>query len=208
MIGLDAVVTGVSIAAFVETVKNPLTKFVSAPPLTEKTVAGHVERMNVTVDRVMESVMKNGTPELVVMMTPMMTQGIHRDGSGPRRMMLAGEIQRRLVEQGIPVGEIAPRTVTSWVTDRDSPRRTFEAAEGSIRQSWNVGKTDARFRLTTIAVAAAGAVAVGITTSRKVTNDDLSRLATLELPTGWTLPTNARHWPAKCGPKTSEEGAA
>ncbi|SLJ13381.1 hypothetical protein [Mycobacteroides abscessus] len=195
VVGLDAVVTGVSVAAFGEGTSSPVTKFVAAPRITDFDVLHQTARTLTTAEMVMESVLRSGVPELVVCMKPT-TGDARRDTSGPRRMMLVGEIQRRLVEVGIPVAEVSAMTLVGWLMGggRKYPPRDFGLLEKAVRDAWAVGETDSRFRLTTVAVAAAGAVAVGIPTRKSVENSSLSALSEMTLPSGWELPERASEW--------------
>lgn len=195
VVGLDCVVTGVSVCAFVEGAQAPVTRFVRAPRIDHFDVLSQTARTLVTADDTMKSVLRSGTPELVVMMKPSMGDA-RKDTSAPRRMMLAGEIQRRLVEARIPVAEIAPMTLVSWLLGggRKYPPRDFGALEQAVQDSWRVGEVDEGFRLTTVALAAAAAVIAGIPTRKKVENSSLAALREMKLPDGWELPDRASEW--------------
>lgn len=101
VVGIDAVVTGVSVAAFVNGADVPVTKFVRAPRIDNFDVLHQTARTIATAEMTMESVLRSGVPELVVMMKPAMGDS-RKDTSGVRRMMLVGEVQRRLVEARLP----------------------------------------------------------------------------------------------------------
>ncbi|SID53445.1 Uncharacterised protein [Mycobacteroides abscessus subsp. abscessus] len=195
VVGLDCVVTGVSVCAFVEGLDTPITRFVRAPRIDRFDVLNQTARTLTTAEMTMESVLRSGIPELVVMMKPAMGDS-RKDTSAPRRMMLVGEIQRRLVESGIPVAEVSAMTLVSWLmgAGRKYPPRDFGALEQTIRDSWRVGEVDDGFRLTTVGVAAAAAVVVGIETRKKVENSSLSALREIRLPDGWELPERASEW--------------
>ncbi len=187
--------TGVSVCAFVEGLDTPIMRFVRAPRIDNFDVLNQVARTLVTADETMNSVLRSGVPDLVVVMKPSMGDS-RKDTSGPRRMMLAGEIQRRLVEARIPVCEVSPMTLVSWLLGggRKYPPRDFGALEQAIHDSWRVGEVDDGFRLTTVAVAAAGAVVAGIPTRKSVENSSLAALRELRLPDGWELPERASEW--------------
>ncbi len=200
VVGIDAVVTGVSIAAFGEGADGegadgPVTRFVRAPRIDNFDVLSQTARTLVTADETMKSVLRSGTPELVVMMKPAMGDA-RKDTSAPRRMMLVGEIQRRLVEARIPVAEVSAMTLVSWLLGggRKYPPRDFGALEQAVQDSWRVGEVDEGFRLTTVAVAAAAAVVVGIETRKKVENSSLAALSEVKLPEDWQLPETASQW--------------
>lgn len=195
VVGLDAVVTGVSVAAFVEGASSPVTRFVAAPKIDVFDVLHQTARTLATAELVMESVLRSGVPELVVMMKPGMGDA-RRDTSAPRRMMLAGEIQRRLVEAHIPVAEVSPMVLVNWLlgAGRKYPPRDFAPLEKAIQDAWRVGEVDDGFRLTTIGVAAAAAVVAGIPTRKSVENSSLAALREMKLPDGWGLPERASEW--------------
>lgn len=195
VVGLDCVVTGVSVAAFVDGGDGPVTKFVRAPRIDNFDVMHQVARTLVTADETMKSVLRSGTPEVVVMMKPSMGDA-RKDTSAPRRMMLVGEVQRRLVESGIPVAEVSAMTLVSWLLGggRKYPPRDFSALEAAIQDAWRVGEVEPEFRLTTVALAAAAAVITGIPTRKKVENSALAALRDMVLPSGWELPDRVSEW--------------
>ncbi|WP_100477271.1 hypothetical protein [Mycobacteroides abscessus] len=182
-------------AAFVDGSESAVTKFVRAPRIERFDVMSQVARTLVTANDVMESVLRSGVPELVVMMKPAMGDA-RKDTSGPRRMMLAGEIQRRLVEARIPVAEVSAMTLVSWLmgAGRKYPPRDFSGLEQAIRDSWRVGEVEPEFRLTTVGVAGAAAVITGIPTRKSVENSSLAALSEVKLPDGWKLPERASEW--------------
>ncbi|SIG37573.1 Uncharacterised protein [Mycobacteroides abscessus subsp. abscessus] len=194
VVGIDAVVTGVSVCAFGEGSESPVTKFVRAPRIGVYNAVTETARTIVTADSAVESVLRSGVPEFVVMMKPSISKG--KDDSGPRRMMLAGEVQRQLVEARIPVAEIPSMVLVSWLlgAGRKYPPRDFAPLEQAVRDNWNPGTVDDSFRLTTVAVAAAAAVIAGIPTRKPVENSSLSALSGMKLPDGWALPERASEW--------------
>ncbi|CPW82872.1 hypothetical protein [Mycobacteroides abscessus] len=194
VVGLDCVVTGVSVAAFVEGADAPVTRFVRAPRIDKYNAVTETARTVVTANDAMESVLRSGIPEFVVMMKPSISKG--KDDSAPRRMMLAGEIQRQLVEARIPFSEISSMSLVDWLlgAGRKYPPRDFGPLEQAIKDAWRVGEVDDGFRLTTIGVAAAAAVIAGIETRKKVENSSLAALSEVRLPDGWELPERASAW--------------
>ncbi|SKD71375.1 Uncharacterised protein [Mycobacteroides abscessus subsp. massiliense] len=194
VVGLDCVVTGVSIAAFVEGAPSPVTRFVRAPKIDTYNAVSETARTIVTAESVMESVLRSGIPTFVVMMKPSISKG--RDDSAPRRMMLAGEIQRQLIEAKIPFAEVSAMTLVNWLmgAGRKYPPRDFAPLEQAVRDAWRVDEVDDGFRLTTIAVAAAAAVVAGIPTRKSVENSALAALSEVRLPDGWELPDRASEW--------------
>ncbi|SHO86422.1 hypothetical protein [Mycobacteroides abscessus] len=99
-------------------------------------------------------------------------------------------------------------TLVNWLLGggRKYPPRDFAALEQAIQDAWRVGEVEPEFRLTTVAVAAAAAVAAGIETRKKVENSSLSALREIRLPDGWELPERASEW-NKQFVKTEEEVA-
>lgn len=195
VVGLDAVVTGVSVAAFVEGAPSPVTKFVRAPRIDNFDVMHQVARTLVTAELTLESVLRSGVPDFVVMMKPSMGDA-RKDTSGPRRMMLVGEIQRRLIEARIPVAEISSMTLVSWLLGggRKYPPRDFSALEAAVQDAWRPAEVESEFRLTTVGVSAAAAVITGIPTRKSVENSSLAALRDMVLPDGWELPARASEW--------------
>ncbi|MDQ8118550.1 hypothetical protein [Mycobacteroides abscessus] len=199
VVGLDAVVTGVSVAAFVEGGDGPVTRFVRAPRIDKYSAVTETSRTVVTANDAVESVLRSGIPKFVVMMKPTFGQqrGPKKDDSGPRRLMLAGEIQRQLLEAGIPFAEISSMTLVDWLLGggRKYPPRDFAPLEQAIQDAWRPGDPDDKgFRLTTVGVAAAAAVIAGIPTRKRVENSTLAALGEMKLPDGWELPERASEW--------------
>ncbi|RIR76256.1 hypothetical protein D2E65_11245 [Mycobacteroides abscessus] len=192
-------VTGVSVAAFVEGSESPITRFVRAPRIGVYNAVTETARTIVTANETMESVLRSGVPAFVVMMKPTMgsPRGPKKDDSAPRRMMLAGEIQRQLVEARIPVAEVSAMSLVDWLmgAGRKYPPRDWEPLERAIQDAWRPSAPDDdSFRLSTVAVAAAAAVIAGIPTRRKVENSSLAALSEMRLPDGWALPERASEW--------------
>lgn len=204
--GLDCVVTGVSVCAFVDGGDAPVTRFVRAPRIDKYNAVTETARTIVTANETMESVLKSGIPEFVVMMKPAIGRG--KDDSAPRRMMLAGEIQRQLIEAKIPFAEVSSMTLVDWLlgAGRKYPPRDFGPLEQAVRDSWRPSVPDDGFRLTTVAVAAAAAIVAGIPTRKSVENSSLSALREVRLPDGWELPARASEWNKSFG-KTEAEVA-
>lgn len=198
VVGIDAVVTGVSVCAFGEGTSSPVTRFVRAPRIGVYNAVTETARIITTANETMESVLLSGIPEFVVMMKPSIgaPRGPKKDDSGPRRLMLAGEIQRQLLQAGIPFAEIPSMTLVSWLlgAGRKYPPRDFELLEQAVRDAWRPDKTDDGFRLTTVGVAAAAAVVAGIPTRKPVENSGLAALSEMRLPEGWALPERASEW--------------
>lgn len=206
VVGLDCVVTGVSVCAFGEGTSSPVTRFVRAPRIGVYNAVTETARIITTANETMESVLLSGIPEFVVMMKPSIGKG--KDDSAPRRLMLAGEIQRQLIELGIPFAEVPSMALVNWLlgAGRKYPPRDFAPLEQAVRDAWRPDKVDDGFRLTTVGVAAAAAVVAGIETRKKVENSSLAALSEMKLPDGWELPVRASEWNKSFG-KTEAEVA-
>ncbi|MBN7314992.1 hypothetical protein [Mycobacteroides abscessus] len=198
VIALDPVTSGTSVALIVEGTEIPAVVWIPAPPATSnRSIAATVHRTVQTADKVLDSVLRGGKPTLVVMMKPL-CDDIHSDPSGPRRMMLSGEIMRRLVESDVRVSEVPPMTLNKWLlgkfvggtVGRELVTKTVKSMFPGIDTE---GLND-KFRWSTVALAAAGALATGIPTRLEVTDARLKDLRQMVLPATWTLPATATEW--------------
>ncbi|WP_147380333.1 hypothetical protein [Mycobacteroides abscessus] len=167
---------------------------------SNRSVAATVHRTVATADKVMDSVLRGGKPSLVVMMKPL-CDDIHSDPSGPRRMMLSGEIMRRLVEADIRVAEVPPMTLNKWTLGKFvGGTEGIKLVEKTTKDTFpgiDTADLDSRFRWSTVALAAAGCLAVGIETRIEVTDTRLKNLKLMNLPATWTLPQSAAEWHQK-----------
>lgn len=198
VIALDPVTSGTSVALIVEGEPTPAVVWLPAPSAnSNRSVAAMVHRTVATAEKVMDSVLRGGLPTLVVMMKPL-CDPIHQDPSGPRRMMLSGEIMRRLVESDIRVAEVPPMTVNKWLLGRfvagKEGQRQVEQSMKSTFHGIDTKDLNAKFRWSTVALAAAGCLATGIETRIEVTDARLRDLRQMVLPSTWTLPQSATEW--------------
>lgn len=201
VIALDPVTSGCSVALLVEGEKDPAVTWIPAPPVnSNRAIAATVNRTVATAEKVLDSVLRVGKPTLVVMMKPL-CDDIHQDPSGPRRMMLSGEIMRRLVDADVRVAEIPPMTLTKWTLGRFvGGKEGQKQVEQSVKSTFpgiETADLDSRFRWSTVGLAAAGALAVGIHTQIEVTDARLKNLRQMILPSTWTLPATAAEWHQK-----------
>ncbi|QSM94333.1 hypothetical protein I3U40_00255 [Mycobacteroides abscessus subsp. abscessus] len=201
VIALDPVTSGCSVALMAEDSPIPLVRWIPAPVAnSNRSVAATVGRTVATAESVLNSVLRSGKPALVVMMKPL-CDDIHSDPSGPRRMMLSGEIMRRLVESDVRVAEIPPMTLTKWVLGQFVPgKKGQESVTKAMKDTFHGIDTEnlnARFRWSTVGLAAAGCLAVGIETRIDVTDARLRDLRQMVLPSTWTLPATASEWHQK-----------
>lgn len=208
VIALDPVTSGTSVALIVEGTKTPAVVWIPAPSATSnRSIAATVHRTVQTADKVMDSVLRGGKPTLVVLMKPL-CDDIHSDPSGPRRMMLSGEIMRRLVESDVRVSEVPPMTLNKWVLGQFvGGKEGQKRVEKVMRDTFTgIDTTDlnAKFRWSTVGLAAAGALAVGIPTRIEVTDTRLRDLRPMVLPSTWKLPQSAAEWHSKHSLKKEE----
>lgn len=203
-IALDPVTSGTSVALIVEGEADPAVAWIPAPSAnSNRAIAAMIHRTVQTAEKVMDSVLRAGKPTLVVMMKPL-CDDIHSDPSGPRRMMLSGEIMRRLVDADVRVAEIPPMTLTKWTLGRFvGGKEGQKQVEQSVKSTFpgiETADLDNRFRWSTVGLAAAGALAVGITTQIEVTDVRLKNLRQMVLPSTWSLPATAAEWHQKNSP--------
>lgn len=201
VIALDPVTSGCSAALIAEGADTPAVMWLPAPTATSNiSISSTVHRTVATAEAVMNSVLRSGKPSLVVLMKPLCGD-IHQDPSGPRRMMLSGEIMRRLVDADVRVSEIPPMTLNKWLLgDFQTGKRGQEAVEKSVKSTFpgiDTEGLDSKFRWSTVALAAAGCLAVGIETRLEVTDARLRNLRPMVLPSTWTLPATAVEWHIK-----------
>lgn len=201
IVALDPVTSGCSVVLMAEGVETPLVKWIPAPSAnSNRSIAATVQRTVATAERVLDSVLRSGKPALVVLMKPL-CDDIHSDPSGPRRMMLSGEIMRQLVDADVKVAEVPPMTLTKWILGRfvggTEGRELVTKTMKSTFTGIDTTDLDNRFRWSTVALAAAGALAVGIETRIEVTDTRLKNLKLMNLPATWTLPQSAAEWHQK-----------
>lgn len=201
VIALDPVTSGTSVALIVEGTEIPAVVWIPAPPATSnRSIAATVHRTVQTADKVLDSVLRGGKPTLVVMMKPL-CDDIHSDPSGPRRMMLSGEIMRRLVESDVRVSEVPPMTLNKWLLGKfvggTAGRELVTKTVKSMFPGIDTEGLNDKFRWSTVALAAAGALATGIPTRLEVTDARLKDLRQMVLPATWTLPATATEWHSK-----------
>lgn len=204
VVALDPVTSGCSIVLMAEDSPIPLVKWIPAPAAnSNRSIAASVHRTVATAEGVLDSVLRSGKPSLVVLMKPL-CDDIHSDPSGPRRMMLSGEIMRRLVDADIRVAEVPPMTLTKWILGRfvggTEGRELVTKTMRSTFPGIDTADLNAKFRWSTVGLAAAGALVAGIKTPIEVTDDRLKNLKLMVLPSTWTLPATAAEWHQKHSP--------
>lgn len=204
VVALDPVTSGCSVVLMAEGSQTPLVRWIPAPAAnSNRSIAATVTRTVATAELVMDSVLRSGKPTLVVMMKPL-CDSIHDDPSGPRRMMLSGEIMRRLVDADVRVAEIPPMTLNKWALGQFvAGKRGQELVTKAMKDTFHgidTADLDSRFRWSTVALAATGCLAVGIPTRIEITDARLKNLKLMNLPATWTLPSTAAEWHSKHAP--------
>ncbi|SIC22135.1 hypothetical protein [Mycobacteroides abscessus] len=203
VVALDPLTSGCSVVLMAEDTEAPLVKWVPAPASnSNRSIAATVHRTVATAEVVMNSVLRSGKPSLVVMMKPL-CDPINKDPSGPRRMMVSGEIMRRLVDSDVKVAEVPPMTLNKWLLGRfvggtEGQQQVTKTVKSTFPEI-DIEDLDSRFRWSTVGLAAAGALTVGIETPIEVTDARLRDLRQMVLPSTWTLPSSAAEWHQKHG---------
>lgn len=198
VVGLDPVTSGVSVVvAMSDGTSAPRigAQFVPSPPVGRKApVADHVNRTTTVAARVVEALTGAAVkPTLAVLMKPTISKQPNQDQTWARRAQLAGEIERLLIESGVPVAEIPPLTVSKWVLGPGASVRAsrgLDQVEAEVKRLYPASiPDDERFRPTTIGAAAAALVAAGLPTGHPLGVWDINTLGdALILPRGWKLP--------------------
>ncbi|SHO82608.1 hypothetical protein [Mycobacteroides abscessus] len=190
VIALDITVTSVSIARIDEDGSTPSTGLIVAPPSgRDYSLAATRSRTETTAEMVTDAVLSKGLPSLVVM-SKLTWDNINRDGSAGRRAAVWWAITNQLLDAGIPVSELATATAQKWMTGRGVVgHKGYSALDRAVRDVWpSVRDRGESYRMSTVALAAAGCAVVGIPTAVPCTDARLDALSKMVLPTGWKLP--------------------
>lgn len=194
VIALDVTVTAVSIARIAEGEPVPSTGLIVAPPSgKDYSLAATRTRTESTAEMVLDAVLTKGLPTLVVM-SKLTFGDMNYDPSGGRRAALWWSITSKLLDAGIPVAECAPATAQKWLTGRGAiGKRSYVDLDRAVHDVWpGVQNRAEPYRMSTVALAAAGAMAAGIPTSMPVTETRMKALAPMVLPSGWHLPETTK----------------
>lgn len=198
VIALDVTVTSVSIARIAEGEPVPSTGLIVAPPSgRDYSLSATRARNDATSEMVMDAVLAKGLPSLVVM-SKLTLGDMNRDPSGGRRAALWWAVVARLLDAGIPVGELATATAMKWMCGHGAVgHRGYAALDRAVRDTWpSVRDRGESYRMSTVALAAAGCAVVGIPTAVPCTDARMKALAPMVLPSGWTLPNVKKEVPA------------
>ena len=197
---VDLTSAHVSIARVSSTDDLPRVKRIAVDNLGEHSTATTVQRINAAASATLAAVTKNGDPELVVMAKFWTSSGMDREPAQARRAWLWFAIVERLVERGIPVAELPMLTIQAWAgTMVDLRKGAIELLESDVRRRYPDIKEPLHYRLTTVAFACAGAMAVGIDTEYAVTTERLVKLAgrgrnAVQWPHELTPPATLKEW--------------
>lgn len=194
VIALDVTVTAVSVARIVEGEPVPSTGLIVAPPSgRDYSLSATRARTDGTADMVLDAVLSKGLPDLVVM-SKLTLGDMNRDPSGGRRAALWWAIVTKLLDAGIPVGELAVATAMKWLCGHGAVgHRGYAALDRAVRDTWpSVRDRGESYRMSTVVLAAAGAMVAGIPTVVPCTETRLDALSKMILPFGWTLPETTK----------------
>lgn len=190
VIALDVTVTAVSIARIDEDGSTPSTGLIVAPPSgRDYSLAATRTRTDTTTEMVLDAVLSKGMPTLVVM-SKLTLGDMTRDPSGGRRAALWWSITSKLLDAGIPVSELATATAMKWLCGHGAVgHKGYSALDRAVRDTWpSVRDRGESYRMSTVALAAAGCAAVGIPTAVVDTDARRKALSPMVLPSGWRLP--------------------
>ncbi|MBE5454138.1 MULTISPECIES: hypothetical protein [Mycobacteroides] len=193
VIALDVTVTSVSIARIVEGESTPSTGLIVAPPSgKDYSLSATRARTEATSEMVLDAVLSRGMPTLVVM-SKLTLGDMNRDPSGGRRAALWWAITSKLLDAGIPVSELATATAMKWLCGHGAVgHKGYSALDRAVRDTWpSVRDRGESYRMSTVALAAAGAAAVGIPTAVVDTDARRKALSPMVLPSGWRLSDSA-----------------
>lgn len=189
VIALDVTVTAVSIARIAEGEPTPSTGLIVAPPSGKNyALSATRERTETTTELVLDAVLSKGLPRLVVM-AKLTWDNMNGDPSGGRRAALWWSIVTRLLDADIPVAELATATCMKWLTGRGAVgTKAHVVLDRAVRDTWpSVRDRGETYRMSTVALAAAGAAVAGIPTVVQGTDARFKALSPMVLPSGWTL---------------------
>ena len=203
-IALDVTVSAVSLARVVD--GDPAaakTKLISCPAEAGAihTLATTVHKHQAVVASVMDAVTKRGTPAVVVMVKDTWAT-MQTDPSASRRAGLWWAIAAALVDAGIPVAELPLLTLQAWATGASRPgREGITRLADDVRQQFpGIADPGAGYRMTTVAAAAAGAMAARLDTPYAVTQERLNRLRGYASATATRRSNMGVQWPVAIKP--------
>lgn len=186
---VDVTTSMVSLARVVEGDPKPVTGMIA----TETATKAHSSfttwhRATTTAEKVIEKLTANGTPTLVVLAKQRWAD-MAKDPSAQRRLQIYTLIEERLHRRGIPVAEFPYPTALAWMVGY-MPRNVKGAAvttqlSNAVTAEWGItcptySKNGQTFpypmRIWVAALAAIGAMALGIETTMEVTEPRLETI--------------------------------
>lgn len=204
VVGIDVTTSYVFIAKLREDNPLPSQAIVQAPTgmNASHTVATTCHRITSLAQDVLKEVTKHGKPTLVVMTKTFWGSAYH-DSSAMRRSWQWGEIARLLNEEKIPTAELPLLTVMKWAGVRSvqSNEKGIASLDRIVKCQYSELVPREGFRTSTIAVAAAGAMALpGFETPWPVDTDRLTLLRGYKRPDDTERSNKAIQWPARFQP--------
>lgn len=187
VVALDSTVFYTSIARLVEGDEVPYAGYMHAEPVAAShhpaaEARRHIDLAASVVDALTSS--RHGIPALVVLVKPQMG-ALAKDPSGHRRLGVHWELVRQLNAVGIPVGEVSILSVqkaalgrAEWGKRGTAPLASWVADQWSgfaapTREDKGKQVPDARYRATTVALAAVAAIAAGFPVPQLPATDEV-----------------------------------
>lgn len=166
VVAIDNTVFYASLCRITEGESRPLVGGVISKSIdgVQHHLSAEVRKQKEFAARVVSRIMAGGKPDLVVLRKPNVGA---KDDSAARRLGVYWELVGHLDAEGIPIAEVPLYTVQRMLGLRaNSPYADLAAKCLSMYPEAKApdadGKTDARYRVSTIGLAVAGAVAAGI----------------------------------------------
>ena len=212
VVALDVLTSGISVARFEAGATKPKLRWIPGQPdtATSHSVASTLTRHHAVAAQVLDAVTtvrgQRVRPTMVAMVK--LSYGLmNRDPSAVRRIGLWFQVADVLAAERIPLAEIPALSAEKWLRgDAHRGRNGYAAAADAVTALYpDLVLPDERFRLTTVAVAGAAAMAVGIETAVAISQERLDALRGFPVADGKRV-SLAIQWPAaRKPPKTLAE---
>lgn len=215
---VDVTTTAISIVRMDADNDRPLCKVVRPPATSGRShsVASTVHRQRVTTSEVLDTLLRDNIRPSLVVLGKLSWGLIDKDPSFPRRDGQWWDIARELARHRVPVAEVPLATVQTWALGKSQGlgRAGLDALAADISGKWEgldvaIVKAGEGFRPSTVAFAAMGAMAAGISTPYAPTAE---RVLALSMRRAWKKDdpqsrkhpgwahSNAVQWPAAVQP--------